>query len=362
MISSSLKRLKELLTAENVLDAAGPVYFSRGEVYAENGMVRSVHVDGEEIVGEVSGSDLYETCLYELGGELEGSCTCPLGERDEFCKHLVATGLVWIKQQGNPSAPASVKHPVVSDVTRLKKWLGEKKREQLLDLIVERCGEDGDFFEALLIRAAAKPGGDLKVIKQRIQQAYRISDFIDWRNTHTYYYKLDQVADTLRGMLNDGQAEAVIELTEYAMKRWETAIQCIDDSDGGMGMALEELHELHLEACRKVRPDPKKLAERLFKTCLKSSWNLFSSVYGDYADVFGETGCARYRDLVETEWNQLPRLKPGDDNLSSYGTSGWLSKLMIQFAKEDGDFERELEIMQRDLSNCWNFCQLAERC
>ena len=59
------------------------------------------------------------------------------------------------------------------------------------------------------------------MIQNSIQQAFRISGFIEWRNTRSYCYRFDQVTDTLRRMLDDGQAEAVIELTEYAMKRWE---------------------------------------------------------------------------------------------------------------------------------------------
>ncbi len=166
----------------------------------------------------------------------------------------------------------------------------------------------------------------------------------------------------LRGMMEGGQADAVIELVEYAMKRWETAIQHIDDSDGGMGMVLDELHRLHLEACRMAKPNSKKLAPRLFNQCFKSKWDLFDTAYDDYAALFGEAGKKQYRKLVEAEFNQLPILRPGDDDSQGYGTSRWLSKLMIQFAKEEGDTERELEIMQRNLSGWWSFGPLIDRC
>jgi len=259
--------------------------------------------------------------------------------------------------------PVPLKENTESEENRMQEWLNQKEKAELIDLIVHRCNEDDVFFEAVLMRATvAKPFTDLREIKRVIQQAYRISGFVHWRNTRTYYFKLDQVGEMLRGMLEGGQADAVIELVEYTMKRWETAIQHIDDSDGGMGMVLDELHRLHLDACRMAEPDSKKLATRLFNQCFKSKWDLFYAAYDDYAVFFGNAGKKQYQKLVETEFNKLPILCPGDDDSQGYGVSRWLSSLMIQFAKEEGDTERELEIMQRNLSGWWSFIPLIDRC
>jgi tetratricopeptide (TPR) repeat protein len=250
-----------------------------------------------------------------------------------------------------------------SEADILLTWLKGRKKEDLVKLITDRCAEDEDFHDQLqIVASAAQPSGGLDEIKRAIQQAYRIHGFIDWRGTYTYSRKLDQVTHTLRELLRAGRAEAVIELVEYAMKRWETAIQHIDDSNGCMGMVRDDLHELHLLACKQVGPDGKQLAERLFKICLTSEWEMFYTAYDDYAPVWGDAGKKRYRQLVEAEWQKLPRLKPGDDDSKCFGTAGWLSELMIRFAQEDGDFESELDIMQRDLSRVWNFSKLAERC
>jgi len=250
-----------------------------------------------------------------------------------------------------------------SEAVTVLTWLKQQKKEELVKLIADRCVGDEGFHDQLqMMASAAQPSGGLDPIKRAIQQAYRIQGFIDWRGTYTYSRKLDQVTDTLRELLRTSRAGAVIELVEYAMKRWETAVQHIDDSNGCMGMVRDDLHELHLMACKQAGPDGKTLAERLFKICLASEWEMFYNAYDDYAPVWGVDGKKRYRQLVETEWKKLPRLKPGDDDSKCFGTAGWLSKLMIRFAQEDGDMERELDIMQRDLSRVWNFSELAERC
>lgn len=48
----------------------------------------------------------------------------------------------------------------------------------------------------------------------------------------------------------------VVDLAEYALELWEDSIEHIDDSDGGMGMILDDLHQLHYlqiaEHCRQV--------------------------------------------------------------------------------------------------------------
>lgn len=354
------ERLKKSITASNLLAAAGSIYFQRGEGYAESDRVRDLRVRGGQLCALVDGSYLYETLLYEIDGELEGECSCPLGEQEEFCKHLVATGLAWIRQgKGGTGDDGEGR----SDTEILTAWLKKLKKAELVDLVVNRCHEDGDFFDQLLVRAsAAQSTGNLAEMKRSIQQAYRIHGFVDWRDSYSYTRKLDQITESLRGMLDAGKAPAVVELVEYALERWEIAIQNIDDSDGGMGGVLDDLHGLHHAAAKKAKPDGRELAERLFGIKLSSGWDFFTHAYEAYADVWGKAGKGRYRELVEAEWNKLPQIKPNGGGSGEYGNPSWLSGLMVRFAQEDGDFEYELEIMQRNLSGAWNFLELARRC
>lgn len=356
---SEREKLKKAITVANLAKAAGSVYFQRGEDYADSGLVRDLRLRDGHLTALVDGSRLYETSLYEEDGFLEGDCSCPLGDRDEFCKHLVATGLVWISQQKGVPTDAGEGR---SDTEILAAWLKKLKKAELVELVVNRCHEDVDYFDLLLVRAsAAQLGGDLSEMKRTIQQTYCIHGFVDWRESYSYTCKLDQVNETLRGMLDSGKAADVMELAEYAIERWEIAIQNIDDSDGGMGCVFDDLHELHLQAARKAKPDGKVLAERLFETAMASGWETFGHAYEAYQSIWRVTGKARYRTLVEKEWKKLPKIKPNGNDQSEYGKPRWLSGLMVRFAQEDGDFERELEIMQRNLSDGWRFMQLAKR-
>jgi hypothetical protein len=245
----------------------------------------------------------------------------------------------------------------------LNLWLEQQTKEQLVKLIETHCTEDSDFLNMLQLKVAAgNPVKNMEQIKKTIQNAFWIEDYVDWREAASYANNLDPVFETLKELLENGEADAVIELVEEALDCWVEAANNIHD-DGEMGSALGELYAIHLHACQKAKPDPVALAENLFLTSATNrEWGIFDDAYTIYADLLGKTGKKRYRELVGQKWNKLPTLKPGQKEGSEYdGNAGWLSGLMVQFAKEDGDLDYELEIMQRDLSSAWKFQMIAER-
>lgn len=245
----------------------------------------------------------------------------------------------------------------------LRIWLEQQSKEKLIQLIEAQCELDDDFLNALRLKAAAgNPVKNMAQIKKTIQNAFWIEDYVDWREAASYARNLDPVFETLKEMLRNGEAEAVVELVEEALDCWAEAANCIHD-DGEMGAALDELYDLHLRACQKAKPDPVALAENLFLTAVTDrEWGIFSDAYTFYADLLGKFGRKRYRELVEEKWSKLPKLKPMPTGERKYdGTADWLSGLMRQFAKEDGDLAGELKIMRRNLSSAWEFQKIAER-
>jgi hypothetical protein len=245
----------------------------------------------------------------------------------------------------------------------LNHWLEQQSKEKLVKLIETHCAEDSDFLNMLQLKAVAvNPAKNMEQIKKTIQNAFWIEDYVDWREAASYANNLDPVFETLKELLARGEADAVIELVEEALDCWVEAANCIHD-DGEMGAALDELYEIHLNASQKAKPDPVTLAENLFLTASTNrEWGIFCDAYTVYADLLGKTGKMRYRELVEQKWNKLPKFKAGQKDGAKYdGNANWLSGLMIQFAREDGDIGRELEIMQRDLSSASEFYKIAER-
>ena len=67
--------------------------FERGSDYYHSGLVRSIDKYDGVIIAKVSGTHIYTVRLnIEVDGDFDYSCTCPMGDEGEFCKHCVRCG------------------------------------------------------------------------------------------------------------------------------------------------------------------------------------------------------------------------------------------------------------------------------
>lgn len=107
---------------------AGPRSYERGEGYAAEGYVHSITEYKGKLVATVTGTHDYQVKLWIEHDALESSCTCPMGEMGEFCKHCVATALVWTDEAKSISNKRGQKKK--SRATQ--KWAREPERLTML--------------------------------------------------------------------------------------------------------------------------------------------------------------------------------------------------------------------------------------
>jgi hypothetical protein len=129
--------------------------------------------------------------------------------------------------------------------------------------------------------------------------------FVSYRDAYNYSQGIDEVIDSIEGLFKEGNPPAMIDLTEYALDAVENAMGSIDDSDGCMSNILERLQELHLKACKRAKPDPESLAERLFEWELRTDYDTFYGAAETCEEVLGEKGLAVYRHLAEVAWAKV---------------------------------------------------------
>jgi len=243
----------------------------------------------------------------------------------------------------------------------MKNWLRKQPLNTLVEIITEQVKHNAEFCNLLDLRIAAdKAEPDIQEIRRTLRNAMIIDDFIDWRESFDYSSGVEQVIAQLTKMLKAHPKE-VLALTEEALDLWEATMQCIDD-DGCMDTIRSDLLELHLKACKLVKPDHTKLAEMLFVKYISSDWDIFCDACETYGALLGKEGKAHYRTLVEEEWQKLPRVMPGEKSDGRYGRDRRIEELMLDCAEEDSDFEKIIEIMSRDLSESHDYLQIAERC
>lgn len=341
--------------------------WKRGVGYYEQGNVISLLEDKDKIIGKVSGTRNYKVKLWREDGQLDGTCSCPMGDAGVFCKHCVAMGLTYLEGGvdsvgGGASRRKAAKSKPAITLKDIRKYLAGRKTETLVEIIMDQAAEDDNLRERLMMKAArlGRKGPDLPTFKQAIKEATNTRGFVDYHSVHDFTRRIDNAVDCVEELLADGYAQEVIELAEYAIGRVEQALGEMDDSDGYMGDTLERLQEIHHKGCVEAKPAPESLAKRLFKWELATDWNTFYGAVETYADVLGEKGLAVYRDLAEAQWRKIPQLKPGQMERSYYGSRFRLKSIMEALARIDGDTEALVAVKSKDLSSAYSFIKIAQ--
>lgn len=243
--------------------------------------------------------------------------------------------------------------------------LAGQSKDALVELLMSQAATDAWLRDRLLLETAGGRSGDvdLATFRAAIDRAVEPNYYEDYRPAYAYANDIEQVIDRIQALLDDGHAEAVVELAEHAIEAVEQALGWIDDSDGYLGGVLERLGDLHHTACAQARPDPQELAERLFRRELGSDWETFFGAAATYADVLGPKGLAAYRRLAEAEWARVAPLRPGDAGGRSYeGKRFRVTEMMTTLAALAGDVDELIAVMSRDLSHAYDYVRIAEVC
>jgi uncharacterized Zn finger protein len=357
--------ISDYLTTRRIRQWAGGRSFERGQAYFEEGLVNALKERDGGITAIVSGTYPYRVVLREDGDTIDYDCDCPVGQDGDFCKHCVATALAWLEKQARTGTTArGKKNPKMANAVLTMKdvraWLMLHDKEKLADMLIKAASEDDQLENRLMLGAAAAKGVNLETYRKIVDQAIDSGEgYIDYYGMHDYWRGVADAVEAIGELLKQGYAAAVVELCEYALKRAERAIEYIDDHDGDMYGVMEDLQELHVAACRKAKPDPLELAERLFNWELQSDWDTFSHAIERYSRVLGKEGRARYRELAEAEWAKIKQRKPGSKREWNSRRSR-ITGIMESLAKIDGDTEALVAVKSKDLSSSYDFLRIAE--
>lgn len=336
---------------------AGQTTFDRGEFYFQQGRVVSLLEGQGMIIAKVIGSDSYQVKLRIEGNNTQFSCTCPMGQAGSFCKHNVAVGLTYLDQKSGKL----VEKPRIT-IDDVRKWLESQNKKDLINVVIEHALYDERLLRQLFLKVTknSPDGVDTAAYKQAINEVVHASGFVSYREVYDYAFGINEVIDSIEELLEDSHDLQLVELVEYALNRLEDAINMVDDSSGEVGSILSRLQALHLKACRNAGIDPEELASRLFEWELRSDFDVFYEAAETYADILGKKGLAKYRELAEKEWANIPELVPGSDSNGKYGHRFRITSIMESLAKQTGNVEAVIAIKKKDLSSAWAYYQIAE--
>ncbi|WP_311771980.1 DUF6880 family protein [Burkholderia sp. Bp9031] len=302
---------------------------------------------------------------------LHYACNCPVGDDGAFCKHAVAVALSWLENSGDEVFHDEEREPARPRRKRKRKTHAELIRDHLETLdeqalrrwLLDVAARDRSLRDRLLFDARAAQAGDITSLRAAVRQMARVSRPLGWSEAHVFGEQLFELADMLRQQLAGPHAARVVELAELAIADAEASLEQIDDSDGSVAPGIGELAALHLDACLQTRPDPVKLADRLFRLQTAGQWDTFSDVLPAYTEVLGDAGLGRYRERVEESWAVLPaRPLNKRDEYAHNMVRHNLEHAMEALAKHDGDVDALIHIWSRDLSASYRYAQIAELC
>lgn len=346
--------------------------FERGQGCAADGRVKRLQVGDEGLSATVRGDRPYRVRLWLEHGAPRSSCTCPVGADGLFCKHCVAAGLAAFGADAGAGDAGTA--PVEDE---LRRHLEGLEKARLVDLLLERAADDEllrgrlELEAAEAARSAGSGGGPAGGAGGRADgvAAYRgvIRDvisprgFVDHQSMYEYGRGIDGLVGSLAGLLADGFAVAVVELSEHALICLEDALGNVDDSSGHMSDTRDRLVALHHQACLTAKPDPVALAERLFDWAMRSDMETFLDAAVTHRDVLGEAGLAAYRSLAEDAWSRTPALAPGEER--DHSTERFTITFVMQtLAELEGDVDALIAVKERDLSSPYHFLEIAEIC
>jgi uncharacterized Zn finger protein len=341
-----------LLTEAALRRLAGPTYYARGESYLAGGAVKNLRIQAGHITASVDGTHRYAVRIWATGGQLDWTCSCPLGEEGEACKHFVATGLAYLARAARADDGAL---PRASSVTQ---YLQAADKATLVRLFAERMADDPDLEAWLLLRAQRGGFKDDRAVMRVLDQALDLAGDLDHEDTLDFASRSEQAVALLEGMLDSADYHAAAQFSEYALRRGFAACDRVDDSDARVGYLLRRIAGVHRAACIKGALAGEQLADHLFALLLEDDWGVLSAA--DYRQALGAAGRARFAQVVREEWSKLRPLTAGSRGTDPSGKRYLLTGLMRDIAAHSDDVDQMVEVEQRDLSDATGFLRVAQ--
>lgn len=404
-MAKTTPELAEVLTHEELQRLAGPQYYKRGLDYFKGGNVSSLTEYQGTVNARVQGTHTYRVKLWPLVGGLAYACSCPLGKDGACCKHCVAAGLAWLEGRKSGAAASGA-----GEMETIKAWLQKQKPEALAEMLIEEALSH-DALRRSLLRKAEKSA---KAEKAKKRSGKKEFDAEEWRAAidnvielaescagdeeddydrygYDRYDEYDEDYDDdydaedreelekeakealaelerdLKRAIGEGRAAEVMELAEYGLEAAErAAMNSYDDAGEPFAELINVFEKLHLEACRKAKPEPAELARRLYERYMSSDWGVFAEAPETYGAILGKKGKEAYQTLARREWDALPPARAGRQG-NSY--EDWqsgasqrryrLTQLMERMAEASGDLEALVAVKSKDLSEPYHYLAIA---
>ncbi|MDN5685360.1 MAG: SWIM zinc finger family protein [Brachybacterium sp.] len=385
---------KAQISTSVLRDRVGEVIFERGRRYAAEGRVHLRSHDEVSAQAEVAGSEVYEVEIEAAERGLAADCTCPFADDGLFCKHMVATVLCWLEGESELGVTGSARRPTQADdgfrramgtdpvvpagdsdlfgadvdvesedpaedapaEQRLRTFLAGQDTAYLVDLLLEAGRRDPMFAARLAVEAgdSGRSALDEVPLRNALVDAFSVEDLVDFDEAFDYFWGIDEVLGEIDDLTDAGFAPSAARLALFALGLLDEFGDMVDDSGGGLVDAIARIEEIHLRASRNHDVDVDALADTLVHHAVTSDYEVFYDAPAQYAEILGQQGLQRFRDLLEQRGRALPKgLDRFDDDRFA------VTFLRERVAEVLGGADMLLEVLQEDATSASDHLRIA---
>ncbi|MBI2564713.1 SWIM zinc finger family protein [Candidatus Woesearchaeota archaeon] len=216
------------LSEKNIQSLCGNVIYQRGKEYFIDKRVRRIRFDGNTVIAEVVGNDVYEVEISGLNSvkklqELNCSCSCPY---EGLCKHVVAVLIHLYKNK----TKRGVKNIGLDSVTK----------DELVQIISTLIKESPSLANRINILTQTRILNQ-KEIDKKLRSLF--SDSIDYKSMNSFIKELNSLKRVILLAAKQDYKRAR-SIAEQIITHILNPNNYVDDSSGKLGDYLYELLEL----------------------------------------------------------------------------------------------------------------------
>ncbi len=344
------------------LDLAGKAAYQRGEAYYRDGRVSDLRINGNSIIAEVEGTELYRVNLKHTVRVFEGSCDCPASENFDFCKHCVATSLKYLEQCQSKEVLKESKGEEL-----LKNYLLSLDKKVLAEQLEILISNDKILEDDWILKAEIAAGKlDHKAFKKRFTKAIPYNRHLyRYAQVRDYFARIELVVDKLAEFRSDFKAVDVMGLVDYALQRIEKALETVDDSGGFRYASVEMLNELHIDILNEIDWPAEKRAAYLLEIYNASDNDFYPDIPGSYVEALGEEGLKFFNAELQIQWDALPSLADKKTSEYDWETGSLYRHLqgpLLVAATLRGDIDCLIQLKEKTAVNSRDCIEISTLC